>query len=355
MMKTMQWRAGDKVEVRSKEEILATLDDKGQLEGLPFMPQMFNYCGQRFAISKRAHKTCDTVNDFTGRSMNQAVHLEDLRCDGQAYGGCQAACLIFWKKAWLKPVESAAPTNSQTPGVGNSNSGCQEEDVWKGTKSPESANSEDPAYVCQATQVPAATKPLSPWSVGQYVEDLSSRNVHLGTMMCGFIYMAYHKLITCGIGLARPLRFLYDSFQRVRGGVPYPRKGGCVPAGAKTPTADLNLQAGDLVRVKSYDDILDTLDATNKNRGLVFDAEMVPYCGRTFRVLQRVKRIVNEKTGKIIEIKNACIMLEGVVCGARYSECRLFCPRAIYSYWREIWLERVSEGATSKEVQTAGK
>jgi hypothetical protein len=33
-----------------------------------------------------------------------------------------------------------------------------------------------------------------------------------------------------------------------------------------------------------------------------------------------------------------------MVCEARYSVCRRFCPRAIYPYWREIWLERVPEG-----------
>ena len=26
------------------------------------MPQMFEYCGKRFKVYKRAHKTCDTVN-----------------------------------------------------------------------------------------------------------------------------------------------------------------------------------------------------------------------------------------------------------------------------------------------------
>lgn len=40
-------------------------------------------------------------------------------------------------------------------------------------------------------------------------------------------------------------------------------------------------------------------------------------------------------------MKNPCIILEGVVCQGRYSDCRMFCPREIFSYWREIWLERV--------------
>ena len=101
----MKTRAGDWVEVRSKEEILRTLDKSGRLDGLPFMPQMFNYCGRRFRVHSSAYKTCDTVSGhYVGRSLPDAVHL-NMRCDGQAYGGCQAGCLIFWKNAWLKPVE----------------------------------------------------------------------------------------------------------------------------------------------------------------------------------------------------------------------------------------------------------
>ena len=102
-------RAGDWIEVRSKQEILGTLDKQGRLDGMPFMPQMFQYCGKRFKVYKRAHKTCDTIAlnwDSPGRSVPDGIHL-DLRCDGKAYGGCQAVCLIFWKEQWLKQVDGA--------------------------------------------------------------------------------------------------------------------------------------------------------------------------------------------------------------------------------------------------------
>jgi hypothetical protein len=349
MMNNMRYQVGQWVEVLSKEEILQTLDHQGQLDGLPFMPQMFNYCGQRLKVFKRAHKTCDTVNDYTGRRMNTAVHLEAVRCDGQAYGGCEAACLIFWKEAWLKraaePLSSAPNPSSFQPRERTAPvSGCSEEDVWAGTKAAGSQDAKDPTYVCQATQVPAATVPLPWWDVRQYVEDLTSGNVGLARMARGFVYMGYRGLVNSGIGLGRPLRWLYDAFQRLWGGIPYPRLRGRIPLGSKTPSASLGLQPGEWVQVKSYQEILATLDVANKNRGLYFDAEMVPYCGRAFRVLKRVKKILDEKTGRMTEFKTPCIMLEGVVCEARYSECRLFCPRAIYSYWREVWLERIPEG-----------
>ena len=128
------------MEVRSKEEILRTLDKSGRLEGLPFMPQMFQYCGQRFQVYKRAHKTCDTVSgNWVGRSLLDGVHL-NLRCDGQAYDGCQAACLIFWKGAWLKPLTSEE--SPQRPAAANegrseevvAGSTCVENDVWRATR-----------------------------------------------------------------------------------------------------------------------------------------------------------------------------------------------------------------------------
>ena len=61
--------AGDLVEVRSAEEILATLDEHGNLEGLPFMPEMLAYCGKQMRVDKVAHKTCDTVRPVRGRTM----------------------------------------------------------------------------------------------------------------------------------------------------------------------------------------------------------------------------------------------------------------------------------------------
>jgi hypothetical protein len=53
-------------------------------------------------------------------------------------------------------------------------------------------------------------------------------------------------------------------------------------------------------------------------------------------------------------MKQPCITLEGVVCNSEYSNCRLNCPRAIPAYWREVWLERVTNhSATSTRNDAA--
>jgi hypothetical protein len=88
----------------------------------------------------------------------------------------------------------------------------------------------------------------------------------------------------------------------------------------------------------------------NRNRGMYWDAELVPYCGGTYRVNSRVNKLIDEKTSKMIEMKTACIILDDVTCQARYSACRMLCPKSMYPYWREVWLERVpSEPQASSE------
>ena len=55
-------RVGDLVEVRSAEEIRATLDEHGELDDLPFMPEMLAFCGRRLTVHKVAHKLCDNIS-----------------------------------------------------------------------------------------------------------------------------------------------------------------------------------------------------------------------------------------------------------------------------------------------------
>ena len=348
------------MEVRSKDEILRTLDTKGELDGMPFMPEMFAFCGETFQVYKRAHKTCDTVFPVRGRRVDRAVHLA-TRCDGQAHGGCQAGCLIFWKDAWLKPVNrnssrhalartEALPKSLAAASAG----GCSESNVWACAQVPDTQE-RAPVYVCQATRLPYVTTPLAWWDIRQYIEDYTSGNVSLGRMLSGFVYSMYYNLSQAGIGLGRPMRWLYDRLHPLWRGTLFPRKSGTIPEGQPTPVLSLNLQPGELVRVTPHEEILRTLTTASQNRGMSWDAEMVPYCGETRRVLKRVARIIDEKTGEMRDMKSPCIILDSVACQARYSGCRMFCPRSIYPYWREIWLERVgSANAGASEGQHPG-
>lgn len=349
MTDRLNLRVGEWVEVRSKAEILQTLDQHAELNGLPFMPQMFKFCGQRFQVYKRAHKTCDTVFPVRGRRMTNAVHLE-TRCDGEAYGGCQAGCLLFWNEAWLKRVDHGQ-SSSATPPVRQATSDCTVEVVWAATRKG-TALGEEVTYKCQATQLPYFTSDLAWWDVRQYIEDYTSGNVSLWRLIQGLTYAAYYNLSMAGIGLGPTMRWIYDRCYPLWRGYPFPRRTGQIPVGQRTPSCSLNLQPGEMVRVKSHKEILATLDMTSKNRGLLYDAEAVPFSENTYRVHTRVNKLLDEKTGKLLTLKNESVILDGVFCQSRYSYCRMFCPRSIHTYWREIWLERVPE---AQAVPPAGR
>ena len=104
-------RKGDIVEVRSAAEILATLDERGELDALPFMPEMVAMCGRRFTVAARTERICDTITAGSPRTMVDAVVLEGASCDGASHGGCAALCLLYWKDAWLRKVDQGPTYN----------------------------------------------------------------------------------------------------------------------------------------------------------------------------------------------------------------------------------------------------
>jgi hypothetical protein len=344
LLPRLNLRSGEWVVVKSKEQILATLDANGRLDEMPFMPEMLRYCGKRMRVSKRAHKTCDPAIGIEGRRLESAVHLENVRCDGSAHDGCEAGCLIFWKENWLKRTD-AVSEDGTVPASGPP-AQFTEEALWAGVKVPPGSGESEPTYICQNTQVKFATTALRWWDLRQYVEDYTSGNVNLVALATGLLYTTWRTLSEAGIGVGTAMRWVYDTFQRAVGGSPYPLRPYGVPDGVQTPKAELNLKVGEFVRVKPHAEILKTLDAKYRNRGLYFDPEAVPFTERQFRVERRIQKIINEHNGKMLRFKSDAIVLENVVCQARYAVCRRFCPRAILPYWREIWLERVPEGRT---------
>ena len=198
---------GEWVQVKSKEEILATLDAKGRLDEMPFMPEMLQYCGKKMQVGKRAHKTCDPALGCVGRKMTNAVHLENVRCDGSAHDGCDAGCLVFWKEAWLRRRDNHADGQGAEvlkPGGNTRAPGCTEETLWSSIKVPPATGEADVTYVCQNTQVKIATQPLEFYDVRQYVEDYTSGNVSLSQLASGFLYFVWRTVTEAGSGWGRP-------------------------------------------------------------------------------------------------------------------------------------------------------
>lgn len=329
-----QLRVGDRVRIKAPDAIMATLDERGELEGMPFMPEMLPLCGQSFTVTKRADKTCDTVQSGKLRRMTDTVHLADLRCDGSAHGGCQTGCRFFFREDWLvrepadNPTQVGATTGPATNGVAPA--AADVETLRRATTAGTDTATGETLYSCQATRVRDASTPLAVTDVLQYYRDVTSGNEALRRLLPRLAISLFNRFQDFS------RRFLPAGL-RFRGGLRYPFIAGSLQS---TPSERVGLQPGDLVQIKSREEIVATLDSANRNRGMTFDVEMLKYCGRFARVQKRVERLIDESTGRMINLRNECLILENVICDGDFHR---FCPRGMYPFWREIWLRKVDE------------
>jgi hypothetical protein len=315
-------RRGDRVVVRSLEEILATLDADGTLDGLPFMPEMLDWCGKTFRVDRRASKTCVAVPPpaYTNQRFpaDDVVFLDGLRCDGSGHDGCKRSCKIFWKEAWLRPLEAgeAPPPVLATAG----REACRARLKTK---------SDETHYFCQTTALPQATEPF-PGKKKLWMLRIALREVRDGERSVPEL-------------LRMLVRF---SWQRVVHRLYRDRwlTGPC----DRTPSASLGLAPGDRVRVKSRAEVVATLDADRRNRGLVVCHEMTRCCGAEAEVRQRIDRAIDERTGLMRDLRDTVSLrnVEGRWISMRDADCLCYdelgdCPRGEMMYWREIWLERL--------------
>jgi hypothetical protein len=301
-------RPGDLVEVRTPDEILQTLDADGTVDHLPFMPEMVQFCGRRFSVSARVVKVCATEfrSSMRGFRSDDVVLLDALRCSGAAHDGCQKACMIFWREAWLRKVEDAtAPSQVTSEGMERLRVRLK---TLTGPKT----------YFCQASELLKATTVLSRWErLRTCLSDVRARN-------CSAKQMAQRIAIWLFWRIRR--KFLGESAHR---------------GNTSTPVESLNLQPGEWVDVKPKESIAETLNEAGRNRGLYFMPGMRLSCGEQYRVKERIDKIIVDGTGEMRRLDHT-VRLEGSLCGCAQTAFG-GCSRGEVAYWREIWLRRAQK------------
>jgi hypothetical protein len=314
MARLFRWRGfsvGELVEVRSFDEIRATLDQSGSLDGLPFMPEMVPFCGRRFRVYRRVDKIYDYGRTKDLKRLRDTFLLLGLRCTGADHGQCQASCYLLWKGAWLRPTRGLEPAErTDTSAAGRDDGNVLAIARNFAVRAPESG-----LYACQYTQLAAASAPMSTRDPRQDLRPLVAGNV---------TFLAF-----CAALLTR----LFNGVQALRGGIPYP----FLPGGTQTKTTlvEHRLQPGARVRVRNVQQIAATLNRTNRNLGLWFDREMVKHCGKSFTVLNRVDRLIDDASGKMLQMKAPCLILGGIDASGEFLR---FCAQHELPLWREAWL-----------------
>src|SRR5260370_4903654 len=296
---TARLHPGDLVEVKCPSEILQTLDADGTMDQLPFMPEMVEFCGKRFNVSRRVVKICTSGSGSTMRRFraDDVVLLDGLRCSGADHDGCQKACMIFWREAWLRKVEDAAVQ-------GDVDLGGREQ-----LRARLKTSTGPKTYFCQASELWKAADLLARWErFARCFADIRAGN-------CNVFEMAQRV----GIWLFWRIRRLFlGAYARGNN--------------KTTPVESLNLQAGELVEVRPIENIVETLNETAHNRGLWFSPDMRLLCERQQRVARRIHKLLVYGPGEMRQLRNT-IYLEGSLCGCAYVAFG-GCPRCEFVYWQ---------------------
>jgi hypothetical protein len=108
---------------------------------------------------------------------------------------------------------------------------------------------------------------------------------------------------------------------------------------------------GDLVEVLSPSEIAATLDIEGTVDQLPFMREMVEYCGKRFRVSQKVVIICSSgtKTGSTLRSfrTNDVVLLEGLRCSGQDHDG---CEKSCSILWRDAWLKRADPSTPERTI-----
>lgn len=94
----------ESVVVRTRDEIIATLDESGKNRGLWFDPLMLRYCGETLKVRQRVDRF---ISERTGRMVEPSVPsvvLDDLHCEGTGRKFCSRGLQYFWRECWLRRI-----------------------------------------------------------------------------------------------------------------------------------------------------------------------------------------------------------------------------------------------------------
>ena len=108
----------------------------------------------------------------------------------------------------------------------------------------------------------------------------------------------------------------------------------------KLSDAVVPFKKGELVNVRSRDEIDSTLDPFKELKGCAFLPEMYQYCGTQQRVLKSMQHFMDERDYKLKKVRGV-ILLENVICNGTPTFGA--CDRCCFLFWREEWLEKITQ------------
>jgi len=97
---------------------------------------------------------------------------------------------------------------------------------------------------------------------------------------------------------------------------------------------------GDVVRVRSKENISKTLDTIDKLDGCLFMEQMWEYCDSKFKVIKVVNNFFDEHKYKMFKTLSPLYILDGLICDGNVDTFDHRCDHSCYFLWHEKWLEK---------------
>ena len=98
---------------------------------------------------------------------------------------------------------------------------------------------------------------------------------------------------------------------------------------------------GEVVRVKSPDDIAKSIHRTSKTLdGCLFTGQMWDYCDSTHKVLKLVNSFYNERKRRTYKPRSPLYILENLLCEGKVDDFPHKCDHGCFLLWHEEWLEK---------------
>ncbi len=321
-------KPGELVRVRSAQEIFATLDERGTLDGLPFMPEMLKYCGRTLPVDAARGRDLRRRRARASHARHRAPAQHPLRR------------VLPWRLPGRVPhvleggLAGARPRTPARPRRGSWTSSEQafvDETLAPATRVPREGERRSrpvslPGDRHQAgfeATAPARGRPIQAGPAQLDASEALRRPVHPGDQRVAGIQPQAPAEVDCGSPGRSGSRSCSASSRR-----------------AQTPKGEpLNLQPGDLVRVKSKREIVATLDKANTQPR----PELRSRDGEVLRPHR--PRPHAESPGSSKRRTGRWSRSSPTASSSRASSAPATSTSSARAasthYWREIWLERI--------------
>jgi hypothetical protein len=103
------------------------------------------------------------------------------------------------------------------------------------------------------------------------------------------------------------------------------------------------MRPGDMVRVRSKQEIQSMLDPWAKYKGCLFVGRMYQYCDKIYPIFKEVDFFYDEAKQRMCKCKDI-VLLDNVLCNGRQKLYLQDCDRSCFYFWHKDWLEKIEHG-----------